>query len=316
VLTAFCSPKPFTNEATFNQLNTLRAWRAIYPELEIIVFGSSPGAVEAAVEVKGVHIPDIECSSTGAPSFNSMASYANQYGKYDLQVYFNCDILVDQTILSAITMAREQFHDFLLIGERLDISEGATIDVRDPDWKDSLTSLISGGFLVPHGHTGADYFGYRRSIWEELPPVFMGRAMCDHALIHYCLRKNIPVIDATLAVLNIHQFHSYKHVKGDRQEVFQGVDYKAMSQHHGLHHSVPTIADANWYFTASGEIKANKDRQRFFRKLELRMRYGLRLSRVALVFRALQYLIRKNGVMPKKITMDSIVMAWNLNISE
>lgn len=178
MLTIFCSPKPFIGETAWNQLNAFRSWRTIYPELEIFVFGAQEGAKEAAAEVKALLVPEIECSASGAPSFNAMASYVRRHGRFDLQVYVNCDILLNVTLIKAMVTAHQQFGEFLLVGERLDLKQGARVDVREAGWEESLPPLTKEGQLSSHGPTGADYFGFVRGMWNNLPPVFMGDVLC------------------------------------------------------------------------------------------------------------------------------------------
>lgn len=307
MITIFCSPKPFTGEAVWNQINALRSWRAINPNIEIIIFGSAPGTLEAAAEVSAKHVPSVECSSSGAPSLNYMAGYASKYGQYDLQLYVNCDILLNASIVKSMQSVQPIFDRFLIVGERLDLTGGTVIDVRQNNWMADLWSLAENKKLIPHGPTGADYFGFRRGMWADLPPVFMGRAMCDNALIHYSLQKKIPVIDASLAVTIIHQHHGYDHVKGGRQEVFNGGDMSNMASLHGLRHSLPTIADSNWRFTKTGEIEHDRYRRRFLRRLELLTRYNLKLEWAALGIRSLQYLFGKKGITHRCLSLEDLL---------
>jgi hypothetical protein len=298
VLTIFCSPKPFIGEAAWNQINALRSWKAISPHVEIIVFGAVPGAAEAAAQVNADLVPEVETSSTGAPSFNAMVQHASKYGKYNIQVYINCDILINATMVKAMQVGFDRFGRFLLVGERLDLEKGIKIDTRDPGWMDNLAPLAENGQLIPHGPTGVDYFGFPRDMWGDLPPVYMGRAMCDNALLHYCLGRHIPVLDATLAVVAIHQFHDYTHVQGGSQEVFAGEDRARMMKMHGLDHSLPTIADSSWMFVEKNALIPKK--QHFLREIELRFRYRYGWHRIALVFRALQYVFARERVVPIK----------------
>lgn len=289
MLTLLCSPKPFVGEAAWNQINALRSWSSIHPEVEIIIFGAPEGTMAAAAEVGAKVVSEFETSASGAPSFNAMVAYADQHGKYDQIVYANCDILLNATMLRAMQLAQQRFGRFLLVGERLDLAEGSIMDVRQPNWTDSLVGLVAEGKLTAHGPTGADYFGFVRDMWAGLPPVFMGRAMCDQALLHYCLRHRSPVIDGTLAVVNVHQYHGYQHVAGGKQQVFAGEDRVTMAQAHGLRRSLPTVADADWRFIEDGVLVPDRQRRPFLRRTELAMRYGLSLELVAKTIRALQY---------------------------
>ncbi len=310
MLTILSSPKPFVDEAARIQLNALRSWRAIHPDVEIFIFGAPTGAVEAAAEVGAVIVPEIESSASGAPSFNAMTRHAAQHGRHDLQIYVNGDIVLDETVYRAMETARRRFGRFLLVGERMDLARGATIDVQTQNWQHGLDALALTGKLAAHGPTGIDYFGFARGEWADLPPVFMGRAMCDLALLSYCFKHKIPVIDGTLAVVAVHQYHDYQHVAGGKDQVFHGEDRMLMTQAHGLKRSLPTIADADWRISAWGKIEPDRHRRRFFRRVELQVRYGLGLGRIALLFRAVQYLPNGN-LNPIGFSTAMILKAWN-----
>lgn len=176
---------------------------------------------------------------------------------------------------------------------------------------ESLPGLAVEEKLTAHGPTGADYFGFVRGVWSGLPPVFMGRAMCDQALLHHCLRRRIPVIDATLAVVNVHQYHGYQHVAGGSQQVFRGEDRAAMAQAHGLKHSLPTVADADWRFVKNDKLEPDRIRRNLLRRAELSARYKLGLDGIAIMLRGMQYWRGKSRVVPRSFALHMFIEAWN-----
>lgn len=312
MLTLLCSPKPFIGESAWNQVNALRSWRAIHPEVEIIMFGAPEGAAEVAAVVGARLVPELVTSPSGAPSFNAMVAYADQYGRHDQIVYANCDILLNGTMLYAMQAARRRFDHFLLVGERLDLGQGVRVDVCQPNWTETLSSLADEGKLTAHGPTGADYFGFVREMWADLPPVFMGRAMCDQALLHDCLRRRIPVIDGTMAVVNVHQYHGYQHLVGGREQVFKGEDRTTMAQVHGLKHSLPTVADADWRFVNNGTLEPDRVRRSLLRRAELNVRYKLGLDNLAIALRGMQYWSGRSRIMPQSFAVNMLIKAWNI----
>lgn len=310
MLTILCSPKPFIGTNAWNQRNALRSWRAIHPDVEIIIFGAPEGAVEAAAEVSATVVSEFETSSSGAPSFNAMVAYADARSQHDLIVYANCDILLNGTMLRALQAARQRFDQLLLVGERLDLAEDVIVDVRRPNWTAGLPALVAEGQLVAHGPTGADYFGFVRGMWADLPPVFMGRAICDQALLHHCLRRRIPVIDGTLTVVNVHQYHGYQHVAGGKEQVFHGEDRETMAKAHGLRYSLPTVADADWRIEQGGAVRPDRERRRLLRRVELQARYIYRAEFVATAFRALQYFPGTGGVQAAPWPAKQVLRGW------
>jgi hypothetical protein len=131
------------------------------------------------------------------------------------------------------------------------------------------------------------------------------------ALLHFCFTRRIPVIDATLLVVAVHQFHDYGHIAGGLQEVFMGEDWKTMKADHGLHNSLPTIGDADWCLVERGVIQPNRFRRRLLRRMEIIFRYRFRLGVFSAVLRAMQYMpYGKKGVLPKKLSGTLILNAW------
>jgi hypothetical protein len=308
MLTIFCSPKPFINEADWNQRNALRSWKAIHPDVEIYIFGSPAGAGEAASEINAVLVPEVDCSPSGAPSFNAMERYICQHGRYDFQLYVNCDIILNATVLIALRECAKIFNRFLIVGERLDLVKGEVIDVCDTDWMKNLLSMAKSGYLRPHGPTGVDYFGFTRGIWQNLGTVYMGRALCDQALLNFCLQQNIPIIETTQSVMAIHQFHDYHHVEGGKQEVFFGKDRTSMANEHHLAHSLPIITDAEWMFSEDGSI--TRGRRTKLRHWELILRYQYQYHWLAYFFRALQYLGGSVNSYSTNFSKDDILISW------
>lgn len=309
MITIFTSPKPFLDESYWNQVNALRSWRLIHPEVEIFVFGNVEGAAEAAKDVNAFLVEDFEVSSTGAPSFNSMVDYVNKNSKYNLHVYSNADMLFDKSLFSAINSASEKFEDFLLIGERVDLSKGVLLDANEPEFPSKIKGF-SEDQIKAHGPSGADFFGFKKGLWKNLDQVYMGRAMCDHVLIHYCLKLGIPVIDSTLKIRAIHQYHDYKHLKGGRKTVMQGIDTQTMSKLHKLYHSVPMVSDADWRFNNDHVIVKDQGRRHFLRKWELFFRYKYKVLFLSIIARALQRILHKLVDSPKLYKTKELINSW------
>ena len=108
-----------------------------------------------------------------------------------------------------------------------------------------------------HCPSGMDYFVFRRGMFRHLPKVLMGRAYCDSALVAYCLRMGIPVIDASFALRVEHQFHDYGHVKGGRTTVWQGDDAKANKRDNDLQDFGPHVLDATHTLLPDGRVVDN-----------------------------------------------------------
>lgn len=299
------------DETAWNQINALRSWRAIDPAVEIIIFGTPDGVMAAAAEIDGRVVPSIECSPSGAPLFNAMADFVRQNGRHDFQAYVNADILLNRTIVAATRTAYDKFADrFLLVGERMDLAQGVRLDTRLTHWPAHLLPLVQARQLAAHGPTGTDYFGFVRGGWQGLPPVYMGRGLCDQALLHHCFGQRLTVIDATLATVAVHQFHGYEHVSGGFKQVFEGEDRATMMQAHDLRHSLPTLADGDWRFDEDGTLVPDRYRRHVLRRWELMLRYRMHLSYAALSVRAVQRALGASMTLPRPLSAEQIARAW------
>jgi len=308
VITILSSPKPFEGLAHFNQLNAIRSWKALAPDVEIILYGDSRGT-EVAVEELGVRwIKEVEANEIGIPLFGAIADHAAAHATYDTQVYVNCDIILTPTFLDALR--RVSYPRFLMAGARLDMVEGCRLDTSEPDWQAKIGDLAAEGRLqLPVG--GADYFAFPRGLWSGLPRIIVGRAAYENALISFALRRRVPVIDATLCVVALHPFHDYNHAPGGKATVFKGAD--AQQNLRACETLFPTIADATWQMRA-GAVRRAWNRGDWIGAIEVYVRANLRCrwggGMIRLV-RALAHRIglSKQGSIPLAETLSALKSA-------
>jgi hypothetical protein len=293
VITFLTSAKPFRGSVGQNQLTAIRSWSAVAPGVEVILYGRSEGAEEVCRELGVRYVPDVECAPSGVPYFNAIVSDALEHARHDLQVYLNCDIVLTSSIVAAVR--KITFPRYLMVGQRVDLDENATIDVLFGDWRQQLSDLASAGKAKLHGPEGMDYFVFPRGMWRNLKPLMIGRAAYDTALVAYCLSNRIPVIDCTLAVVALHQFHGYGHVSGGHEEVFCGPEAEQNRKLHGLAFSGTNTADAGWMLR-DGELIRSHCRGDALREFELHLRFVLKLGPSWMVMRALWRLLIAVGL--------------------
>jgi len=241
------SPKPWNGVAASHQENAVRSWLALHPKSEVILYGDAPGTAEACRRSGATHVVDIAGTDAGLPYFNAIVAHAALHARHDLQVYLNCDILLRHDFLK--TVAQLQWAKFLMIGQRIDLPEGEPQHAelaQDDRW---LKALARTGRLVLHPPDGSDYFVFPRGMWKGVPVITIGRGAYDNALIAWCLLHRIPVVDATLKVVALHQFHDYGHVEGGKKEIFHGVETEEnLSVCRRFGGIIPTLEDATWMF--------------------------------------------------------------------
>lgn len=256
MITFLSSPKAFAGRAATQQIAAIHSWQKLGCEVEVILYGNSPGTAAVCRELRILHVPEIKASGHGIPYFGAIVSHAADNGRYNNQVYLNCDILLTPHILAAIEQIK--FNDFLMIGQRIDLAEGIEVDIANPDIINHLKVLAKENRIILHPPAGSDYFAFRRGMWSGLPPVIIGRGGYDNALIAYCLQKRIPVVDATFSILALHQFHDYGHAAGGLKEVFEGEDAIRNLSFVPLD-AIPVLDDAD-FILKDGSIEPNLSR--------------------------------------------------------
>jgi hypothetical protein len=270
MITFLSSPKAFEGKALIDQTRAIRSWKSVHPDVEVILFGKASGAKELSEELGIVYYPEVDTSESGVPLFNAIVQMAQTRAKHDLQVYLNCVIILTPCFYSA--MGPMPWERFLVIGQRITVDKQVSIDVSNYEILIELNRLASIGKVRLDSPNAIDYFMFPRGLWHSLPPVIIGRAFYDGALLAHCLRSNIPIVDATFASPVLHPEHEYQHVKGGMSEVWKGRDAKLNQRRNGIKHSSPSTSDAQWRIEAD-VITKNTGRQDWLRSLEMKCRF-------------------------------------------
>ncbi len=168
----------------------------------------------------------------------------------EIILYSNADILFADGMENVLRNLPEG--DCLVVGQRID--------------------CLSNGSFVLHVPSGMDYFIFKRGMFRDLPALIMGRGGCDSALVAYCLRRGIPVIDASFAMPVVHQRHDYGHVKGGFSEAHYGQEAQANRRLHGQRSFAPHCLDAPLMMLKNGKLVPNY-RRSVLRCLEVELYY-------------------------------------------
>lgn len=214
-LTVFTSPKPFTNpHIDIIQRNAIQNWKALSPEVEVVMVGDEEGMPEVAAEYGVQHIKSVEANEFGTPYIQSIFQAAREASDSPFLCFANADMLFFPQLIDDIRAVSQQHEKFLIIGQRWDMEITAPLDFS-PGWDQRLkTRLKQEGRL--HSPAGSDYFVFHRSQYTQIPEFVIGRPSWDNWMIYHGLKQGWPVIDATPDIEIIHQNHDYSHLPGGK----------------------------------------------------------------------------------------------------
>lgn len=259
MLTFFTTAKAFRGHSAVIQCNALKSWTALYPDVEIILFGDDEGAAETARELRIRHEPHVERSPGGLNRLDCMLTTTEATARHDILCYINCDILLMEDFCRALERVRAVHSQFLMVGRRWDTEISELVDFARPDWSAQLRRTVGqrGRQRTPEW---IDYFVFTRGLYgSSMLPFAIGRAHFDHWLVWKALDSNRPVVDVSAVVTAVHQNHDYSHHPQGRPGTLYDSDARRNHQLAGGWKHLRTIADATDVLCAKG-LKPNRAR--------------------------------------------------------
>lgn len=258
MLTLFTTAKPFRGHIAVIQRNALQSWKLLDPDVEIILFGDDLGSPEVCAEFGLRHIPLVGKTAEGAILLDDMFAKAQHLARHHILCYANCDIIFQDDFSLALRQIRAAHSEFLVVGRRWDT------DVTEPinfvaGWQQEMRRRA----LAAHHQRDAwwiDYFAFSRGLYgPDIPPFAIGRVSWDDWLVWKIIDSKKPVIDASAAILAIHQNHDYTHHAQGHQGVWESEEAKRNFMLSGGWDHLRTIADATEVLTLRG-LKPNRYR--------------------------------------------------------
>jgi hypothetical protein len=266
MLTLFAIPKAFHGHVGMIQRNAILSWTLLNPRPEIILLGDDEGTAEVAQEFNLKHVPEIGRNQFGTPLMSSLFEIAQATGQGPLFAYINADIILMDDFLQAIE--RVPFQRFMLTGQRWNL------DVEEPlqgqqVWQTQIRDRVTRQGQR-EGPQAMDYFVFTRDTYTDIPPFAIGRLCWDNWMLYKALNLGIPLIDATEAIMAVHQNHDYNHHPEGRQGVFSGEE-AAHNLHllGGKHYTYFMLDLANWQITPEGLRQPAFTWQRLDRQLDM-----------------------------------------------
>jgi hypothetical protein len=258
-ITILAVPKPFQGHIDTIQRNAITSWTKLQPRPEIILFGHEEGAAECARDLGLVHVPEVARNRHGTPLLADIFENAERRASHDLFAYVNADIILPAEFTAGVEKIEKTFAKFLAVGRRTNLEIGETLDFSE-GWDEKLKERMRREGRLEL-HTGIDCFVFRRGMYEQVPPLAIGRVWFDQWCIKYAREKGIPVVDLTDFAPIVHQVHDYGHVAGGREWVYGGAEADENLAYYGERPHAYTILNSTHVITQGGVI-----RRVFFRR--------------------------------------------------
>ena len=222
MLTIFSTPKPFEGHIGVIQRNAIESWKRLHPDVEVILFGDDAGAAEAAAALGVRHVSSVRRNEHGTKFLSSIFDQAQDIARHNALCYVNCDILLMSDFIRSISAVATQFSKFLVVGQRWDTDVREAIEYNDPQWQERLRkkALAENHQRPPQW---IDYFAFSRGLYyQNTPPFVIGRPGWDNWLLWKARASGAAVVDASSAVLPVHQNHDYSYHPDGEAGVWQG----------------------------------------------------------------------------------------------
>jgi hypothetical protein len=208
-LTLFATPKRFQGHVGTIQRNAIASWTRLNPRPEIILFGTEEGTAEIARELGLRHVSTVKTNQWGTPLVSDLFGQAEAIGNGSALCYVNADILLFDDFPQAIARVLAWSDHFLMVGRRTDLDVTGPVDFA-ADWGMQIhrRARSEGKLQIARS---VDYFAFSRGLYPEMPALAIGRFWWDNWLLWKARSLGAKVVDASKAVMVIHQNHDYSH---------------------------------------------------------------------------------------------------------
>lgn len=255
VLTVFSIPKAFTRHVGVIQRNAVRSWVALGEEVQVVLVGDDSGVAEAARDLGVGHVSAVARSELGTPRIDDAFAGVDRIAEHSLRCFVNADVVLLDDFLPAVAAVRAAFQRFLVIGETRDLALVDEGELRSEGARAELRRRALGEGRS-RGATAIDYFVFPAGLFDPMPPFVVGRARFDNWLVWRARRRG-SVVDATRAVVAVHQSHDYAHVSGGLEEAHFGGE--------AIRNEALALEDGGIYtiFDASHRMRADRSIYRY-----------------------------------------------------
>ena len=262
MLTFFTTGKAFEGHSGVIQRNALQSWKRLHPDVEIILFGDDAGAAEISAALRLRHEAHVERHPGGMKYLNYMFARAQSIARHECLCYCNCDIVLMEDFWKAVEKEAARREAFLMIGRRWDTDITEPINFNDDRWAVKVREAALAANVLQATHF-VDFFVFRKGLYDEVPPMVVGRSYWDHWLVWKALERGANVVDATPFMMAVHQNHGY----GYHPQGKQGTNVDELAQRNielaGGRRHLRTLIHSTHRITQKGTIRVTPFRKLF-----------------------------------------------------
>ena len=262
MLTFFTTGKAFEGHSGVIQRNALESWKRLHAEVEVILFGDDAGAAEVSRTLRLRHEAHVERHSSGMKYLNYMFARAQSIARHECLCYCNCDIILMGDFWKAFEKEAGRREQFLMIARRWDTDIAEPIDFGDEGWEAKVRRAALHANVLQATHF-VDFFVFRKGLYDEVPPLVVGRSYWDHWLVWKALERGANVVDATNFMMAVHQNHGY----GYHPQGKQGTNEDELARRNielaGGRQHLRTLIHSTHRITRNGAIRLTPFRKLF-----------------------------------------------------
>ncbi len=155
---------------------------------------------------------------------------------------------------------------FLMVSARINLDLDVPI-LFENDWRAWLRQGCAARGTTGD-HTSIDFFVFPKDLYQDVPPLAIGRAWFDQWMIKAAAQRG-PVIDISALTPIVHQNHAYAHVAGGRATVYQGPEAESNFAIYGGQAHRYTLLNCTHRLGPDGRIRKLHFRAERFRARQL-----------------------------------------------
>ncbi|MCM2370254.1 hypothetical protein [Aporhodopirellula aestuarii] len=250
LLTLFTVLKPFVGEADVHQRNAIASWRALSPDVEVILISDS--SIPADIRAECNCYRATKMNRYGTPLLDGVFRLAAEQGRGSMRAFVNADIILDGRFVRAAEQLLESgLKSWLAIGQRTELDVPEIVDHTTDEWiAECFRRLDCDGTHA--SIVCKDYFIFPADLFRDVPAFAIGRGNWDSWMVWQSKASQIPVVDISEVAPVIHQKHGYNHVSGGRFSAYVSGPEARENQRLAGGRNLLSGSTADWKMDANG----------------------------------------------------------------